>query len=332
MKSLIALMLFNICSYAYTPTVESLFRNGDNDNVDGHTISANFVLTRKNSVEQVENQDGENTLQELPSVFAYKMLFNNTKNNLQLVQISYNGNIISKSSMFDLKYFPQLNFGALKLTGEDVEKRLFYSLMNSLVNNQGNLMIDFLNTVGLSALKNVERVNRDQVQLIGRYINYLKQKKDEPDVEIENPLDPLTPEAKEKVNEIIKSPFLTNSPYVRRVKEGGKIFFLVENENVKIKFDGQKHELINIFIKTSAGEVEVKCFNYVVFTKINKTLKFPQLILLKDLQGNEYELKMEKLRAVNENLDKFLKRLKRYKEDMQKGLNQEILGKSVFVL
>ena len=193
-------------------------------------------------------------------------------------------------------------------------------------------MVDFLNSIGLSALKNVERVNRDQVQLINRYIYYLKQKKEDPKAELENPFEPQTPEAKEKLKEVLGAPFLTNSPYVKRMKEGDKVYFVVQNENVKIKFDGQNHELIDMSIQTNGGNIEVKCFNYVVFTKINKTLKFPQLILLKDLQGNEYELKMQKLRAVNENLDGFLKRLKKYKEDLEKGLNQEILGKSVFVL
>lgn len=327
MKLFLILLTLHTMAFAYIPTIESLFRNGDNDTVDGHTISANFVLTRKNVLEQ-----GEKTLQEMPSVFAYKLLFNNSKERTQLVQVSYSGNVISTSNMFDLKYFPQLTFNGLKLSGEDFEKKMFYSLMNSLVNNQGDLMIDFLNSVGLAALRNTEKVNRDQIQLIGRYINYLKQKKENPEAELDNPLEPVTPEAKEKVREILKSPFLTTSNYVKRIKEGDDIYFQLKNENVDIKFDGQKHELISMKIETNMGTMEVRCFNYVVFTTISKTLKFPQLILLKDLQGNEFELKMQKLRATSDSLDVFLKRLQNYKDDLKKGLNQEILGKSAFML
>jgi len=41
---------------------------------------------------------------------------------------------------------------------------------------------------------------------------------------------------------------------------------------------------------------------------------------------------MQKLRATSDSLDVFLKRLQNYKDDLKKGLNQEILGKSAFML
>jgi len=328
MRYLLIALFILTNTFAYTPTIESLFRNGDNDTVDGYTISANFVMTRKTSVLQ-----SSETLKELPSVYSYKLVFNNdVKKPSQFIQLAYSGNVISSSSLFDLKYFPQMTFNSLKLSAEDNEKKLFYSLIHSLVNNNGALMIDFLNSVGLSALKNTERVNREQIQLISKYISYLKQKKNDPDLEIENPLEPSNPEEKNLVREILKKPFLTNSPYVKRTRENNKVYYSINSEGVEIKFDAEKHELLSIKIKTSNGTLEAKCFNYLVYSTVNRKLKFPQLILLRDFEGNEYELEMKKLRAVSENLDGFIKRLQKYKKDVENGLNQEMLGKSSFIL
>ena len=329
MKLLILTSLVAILAHSYTPTIESLFRNGDNDSVIDATVSANFVISRVNNLQQ-----GSETLQELPSIYSYKFVFNNEeKRPSQFVQLTYNGNVISSSSLMGLKYFPQMTLNGLRLTGEDLEKKLFYSLMHSLINNDGSLMIDFLNAIGLSALKNTERVNRDQIQLISRYISFLKQKKEDPEnKELKNPLEPEDPEERKLVRETLRKPFLTRSPFIQRVMKDKKIFYAIKNENVEIMFEAENHELVSIKVQTEQGTVEANLYNYLVYSTINRKLKFPQLILLKDLQGNEYKLEMKKLRAYNENLDAFLKRLNQYRKDMDKSLNQEMLGKSSFAL
>jgi hypothetical protein len=329
MKCIILLIILSNIVFAYTPTIESLFRNGDNDTVIDATVSANFVISRQNNLEQ-----SSETLQELPAIYSYKFVFNNEeKKPSQFIQLTYNGNVISSSSLLDLKYFPQMTFNSLKLSGEDVEKKLFYSLMHSLINNDGSLMIEFLNSIGLSALKNTERVNRDQIQLISKYINFLKRKKEDPEnTELKNPLEPEDPEERKLVREIMKKPFLTRSPYIERVMQDKKIYYAIRSETVEIMFGAENHELVSLKVKTEQGEVEANLYNYLVYSTINRKLKFPQLILLKDLQGNEYKLEMKKLRAYNENLDSFLKRLNQYRKDMNKGLDQETLGKSSFTL
>lgn len=324
-KLAITLFFLSMAANAYKPTVESLFRNGSNGEIGQNTVLANFILKKKLSQAELENQ----TIKEIPMVFSYKMLFSNEKENAKLVQTSYLGEGSHERDLIEADYFPVLNYTALRLGEEDVEKKFFYSLMASLVNNQGRLMIQFLNDIGVPALTNQESVDKEQLYFLGQYVAYLKSLEKEEGAEAENPLEPTDPEAAQKIKEVFKRPFLTPSPYVKRTKEGSDFFWVIKAENVFAKFSHDDHKLLEMSVKTPNGMIEVKCFNYILY---GQEMQFPELVLLKDLNGDEHMLNMKKISSFSDSQERFLNRYGDYKKVLQESPDKEPIIKPPFIL
>ncbi len=70
--------------------------------------------------------------------------------------------------------FQTSNFSTMRLTNEDAEKKFFYSLLASLVNNNGDMMIEFLKDMGAPVRKNSELIDKEQLYYLGKYVKYLK--------------------------------------------------------------------------------------------------------------------------------------------------------------
>lgn len=319
------LLLMSMAANAYKPTVESLFRNGSNGEIGQNTVLANFILKKKISQAEQENK----TFKEIPVVFSYKMLFSNEKENPKLVQVGYLGEGSHERNMIQADYFPALNFTALRLGEEDFEKKFFYSLVASLINNQGRLMTRFLNDVGVPVLNNQESGDKEQLYYLGQYVSYLKSLDKEENGGAENPLEPTDPEAAQKIKEVFKRPFLTPSPYVKRIKEGTDFFWTIEAENVFAKFSHDDHKLLEMSVKTPNGKIEVQCFNYILY---GQEMQFPELVLLKDLNGDEYMLNMRKISSFSDSQERFLKRFGDYKKALQESQEKEPIIKPPFVL
>lgn len=318
MKKLILLAIFlgALNVQAYTPSLESLFRNGSNGAIGQNTSMAVFVLKKKQK--GVEEADPE-VKQSLTMEFTYKMLFSNENKNSSLVQVRYVGNDANAKAMSDVRYFPNLNFSTLRLTNEDSEKKFFYALLSSLVNNDGKVMIEFLKDLGASVKRNSELVDKEQLYYLGKYVKYLKLE-DEAREGQENPMEPKDADSAKKLEEVFKRPFLTKSNFIKRSKEGSDFFWIAESDQFYAKFSHDNHKLLEMKVKTAQGDISVKCFNYILY---GQDMQFPELVILKDLAGDEYLLNMKKVTNFTDTMDNFTKRVGNYKEDLEQSLNKE---------
>lgn len=319
----IALLINSLAAFAYKPTVESLFRNGSNGEIGSNTAMATFVLKQKIKDSEKEQASSPEALGaesseadiKVPSIFTYKTLISNEGDTPKLVQVRYLGSIASGAAMNDVRYIPQMTFQGMRLGSEQLEKKFFYSLLSTLVNNRGDLMINFLRDIGVEVQSNMDRVDKEQLYHLGKYVEYLKLD-EEARAEQENPLEPSDKDEAEKMAEIFKRPFLTPSPYVKRMKEGQEFFWVVEGEKVYAKFSHDDHKLLEMRVSTESGDISVKCFNYILY---GQDIQFPELVLLKDLSGAEYMLNMKKISNFADTSEKFTKRLGNYQEALTKN-------------
>lgn len=324
MKLVSFVLLFcSVQAFAYRPTVESLFRNGSNGDIGQNTVMATFVLKRKE-----KPADTSDTIKELPSVTTFRMLISNDTSPSKLVQVAYNGEIASSETINSVRYFPRFSLSSMRLGSEDAEKKFFYSLLGSLINNQGDLMVRFLNDMGVSIQPNRERVDKEQLYYLGKYVKYLKLD-DAARSGQENPMEPTDPETSEKLREIFKRPFLTPSPYVKRVKEGSEFFWVLESDKVLAKFSHDDHKLLEMVVKTDNGNISVKCLNYILY---GQDMQFPELVLLKDLAGDEYLLNMKKITHFSDSPERFSSRLGDYNKALEKAQSTENQLKPSFTL
>ncbi len=58
-------------------------------------------------------------------------------------------------------------------------------------------------------------------------------------------------------------------------------------------------------MKTPQGSMSVKCFNYILY---GHDMQFPELVILKDLAGDEYLLNMKKVTNFTDTPEKFTKK------------------------
>ncbi len=92
-------------AFSYSPSLESLFRNGNNGNIGQNTAMAIFVLRKK---QKAATEADPEVNQSLPMEFTYKLLFSNDSENSRLTQVRYVGNDANAKAMSDVRYFPNL--------------------------------------------------------------------------------------------------------------------------------------------------------------------------------------------------------------------------------
>ena len=303
-------IFFSLNAMSYRPTVESLFRNGSNGDIGQNSVVANFVLKKK----EIEVDSSDEMLKEQPKEFSYKFIFGNEKKNPKLVQASYLGPTITPQKMFEVDYYPSVSATGLRLGDEDYEKNFFYSLMLSLVNNQGQMMVNFLKKVGVDVKSNTERVDKEQLYYLGQYMKYLKEATEEEPGK--NPLEPESPEAQEKIKEVMQRPFLTPSPLVKRVKEGQDFYWELKTDKAYARFSHDDHKLLELEVRTPQGVLSAKCFNYILY---GNEMQFPEMVLIKDLSGDEYILNMKKMTNFQDSPENFIKRITTYKKHISEN-------------
>ncbi|MBJ01019.1 MAG: hypothetical protein CME67_07280 [Halobacteriovoraceae bacterium] len=308
--SLLATIIFSMQVLAYRPTVESLFRNGSNGDIGQNSVVANFVLKKK----EVQAQDSSEMFKAQPSEFSFKLIFGNEKKAPKLVQASYLGMTITPKKMFEVNYYPVVSESGLRLGDEDLEKSFFYSLMLSLINNQGQMMVKFLKKIGVEIQSNTERVDKEQLYYLGQYMKFLKEATEEEPGK--NPLEPESSDAREKIKEVMKRPFLTPSPMVKRVKEGQEFYWEIKTDKVFARFSHDDHKLLELEVKTEQGILSAKCFNYILY---GKEMQFPEMLLLKDLKGDEYILNMKKMTNFQDTPENYIKRITTYKDHISEN-------------
>lgn len=321
-------LLFSLGAHAYVPTIESLLRNGGNQDIGKNTAVGVLNIERMITAEETE-------LDNRPLKNAVKILFGNEDFPHQsFIQLEYKDGIVSNSTMNNILYKRNVSLEKLHLKNtNNIEASIFYALLSSLLTNRSKMFMELFSILDPSIKSNADLVNREQQSLLMKYKYYLTKLATASDDEKVNLINPLKPEDEEirlKIKEILRSTYLINDGLVKRVRVKNKFYWDLVSPFIYARFDGENHKLKKMVITTEHGKIEIDCYNYLLF---NGKLEFPEIIYFKDLSGQMYEIRMFKMYSIKDQVGAFLKRLKNYEKILSNNpeKNSKII-KPIFLL
>lgn len=326
LSQFITLAIISISAFGYTPTVESLFRNGNNVEVGTNTLAASMYITRLLREDESELTEGP------PRKTAYKFVIGNeNEDRPRLVQLDYRNGVISNETMNRIHVKNLFSLKKLGLSNEQEESKVFYSLISSLLLNKSDMMMNFLTEIEPSLKKNKELIDKDHLSLLNNYRWYLKKKnEDENSEELVNPLKPENEEKMELVKKTLERSLLLKSPSVKRVLERDEFFWDIQTDKIFARFENKTHQLKKLTITTMKGKIEIDLHHYVIF---GGGIEFPEIIYFKDLAGQTFEIKMSKISHFKDNANNFDNRIKRYEKALSNTANNiEEIVKPPFVM
>jgi hypothetical protein len=282
--------------FAYIPTVESLFRNGDNAEVTSNTVFLNANLFKVSA-----NQEQEESLFYLRWVYHFSQ---NEK--LKMLQASYSGAGFSESNLVDKSYITHINPYLFNETTPAQVRGVFYSLLNSLLLNDGSFIVDFLKTKKVNVHQNQALVNRSQKNLLDRYRRYLSDKKR---TEVVSPLEPTDPQERMRVRALLAEKLIQDQGQVKLTRFNSELVWHLDTTLLKAWISDSRREIRKIVYKMDSGDLEIYPKDYYLMDGVHK---FPRSILMKLPSGDHYRLDFSELRYFSENENSFVDRVKKY--------------------
>ena len=133
MMKIILIALFSLSNaLAYVPTVESLFRNGDNPEVTANGVSVTFSIKKDE-----EHSD------------FYRIFFSKTQDGMKVAQARYKDASYAEDSLSHKYYLPLFTAYTVKPLPEQMDKGLFYNSLFSIVFNNGTYFVNYLKSAGV---------------------------------------------------------------------------------------------------------------------------------------------------------------------------------------
>lgn len=295
---LIVLALFIVnTAFAYTPTVESLFRHGSNPEVTTNALNMSF------SVKDLASPD---------VVQFYKIYFDVfDQQTLKVSQTAYNSDSFSEGSLLKKVYHSQLS--AVNFKNQSVDKGLFYSLLHSIILNDGGFIVDYLKLSGVSVRHNSELLNDEKIALMKEYKNYLVAINNDRSLKktLHSPLRPESEQGQERANRLMNEPMYKDTEQVKLSSYEGKPAWLAEASGFQAYFSYEERRPLKIRLKTSTGETEIQCLDY---WRPDAAHAIPKKMIVKTSKGEMFQVETLSLRYYNEKEDDLLKRLRHWDE------------------
>jgi hypothetical protein len=296
-------------AFAYVPTVESLFRHGSNPEVVANGLSVSLVVKKQSGETSSETSD-TSLLDDQRNADHFRIFFTKgTGDLLKVAQARYSNGTFSETSLEHKIYYP--SFGPFTLSGElqQVEKGLFYGLLNSILLNNGTHIVSYLKSIGVPVKLNSELINREKVEFLADYKRYLVTvSKDRTAKKTEvNPLRPEDPEARARADSIMAESMYVDMKQVKLGRDEGRVAWVVNAGSFEAVFSYKEREVQRITYKTSAGEFEVICKDYWL---ANGTHAVPRYLLVRTLSGLQYQVEITGLRHYVEKEEDLVKRLR----------------------
>lgn len=314
------------CVFAYIPSVESLFRNGANTEIEGSTVVVNLhiskMITGEEKAVQETNQETAKLKEFKDGYYKFLYLQDFSNDSVKMVQVGYETENMRVNEITSLRSFNNFVKFPFSKGVESTEQGLFYSLLQSLALNRGDMMISYLRSRGVSVKLNKDLLNKEKAALLEKYMLYLKKVKDDPSLNesLESPLDPKNEEQRVSVKEVLKQPFFHESSIVKRVKERSSFFWKVETENFNAKFENETRKLQTLELQTTWGSLAIQCKDFLVF---DGSHEFPKYIYFKDFQGNYYQIRMLSMKQFDENKSSFETRYTNYRKSLSENKKED---------
>jgi len=298
---LASILTFSLSALAYVPTVEGLFRHGNNPEVTTNALVVTATVAPYSPF--VEKTEGpSNTL-------WIKWIYNVTSHGkLKLTQLIYTSSVMNDASLVDKHYVAELS--PQSFAGANTEKGLFLALMNSMLINDGSFMIDFLQHHGVSVAANTEILNQDKTALLYRHRSWLAQTKGGRAAGAdESPLNPSNPSDRERVARLMGSSMYLDSGKVSLSRFQGEPSWQIRTDNFEAYVDDAKREVRQLLLRQSSGETEITCHDPMLMNGSHRMAKY---LIVKNTLDQHFTVNFLSLRHFNESPGELVSRLQRY--------------------
>ena len=311
--------LFSLSSaYAYVPTVESLLRNGANPDVTMNGVALNLSVRKINP--------GNNESSSLVSVgrgedFFKLYLSKISADSTKVLQARYNNANFADESITHKAYYPNFTAYTIKPSVEQLERGLFYGLLQSLAYNNGAHLINYLKSLDVPVRLNQDLINREKIEQLASYKQYLlaaQKNRNKPG--IENPLRPEDASARARAEEISNASMYVDTHQVSISRQDGQMSWLINAAPFEAVISYSRREIQKIKFKSASGEFEILCKDYWL---ANGTHSFPRTMVIKTVSGDTYQVDVTNLRHYNDKEDDQVKRLTRMDQVLKKTASQD---------
>jgi hypothetical protein len=341
-STLILVLLWLESGIAAKPSIEGLFRNGDNAELIGETavlsleiesLKSNLIPTNIPEGEQ-ESEAGISTDGESEEPLAtnvtsgaeeftaeeehrfIKLHFRQTANgSVKLMQAEYTGAEMKRSQLVQIKTYH--NFGRQLDKEERDQTKLFYSLMMMFALNDSRPISALLKKHNLDFLENREIMNEEKVQLYKRYKEYLTSIKEDKNLK-EELISPLTPEEEEEkvlTQEILKMAMYRSSDRIKLVKHDGDFFWQLSLERSSAMFQNQSHRLQMLHTQLGERRHTIYCDEYVLYNGVHA---LPKEIRVELDDGSAHRVKIIRYSNFEDRKKSFIDRVSGYNEVLLK--------------
>lgn len=303
MKKLFALLFvsYTLSAAAYVPTVEGLFRHGNNPDVTTNALVLAASVTPHNPYAEKA---------EAPSNPLWvKWVYNVTPHGkLKLTQLIFSAPSMTDATLLDKTYIAELS--PQSFPGAHTEKGFLLALLNSILINDGSFMIDFLQHHGVSVSANTEILNQDKIALLTRYRSWLAQTKGGRAAGAdESPLAPSGAADRERVARLMSSSMYLDSGKVALSRHQGEPAWHIRTENFEAYVDDSRREVRQVILRQSNGEIDITCHEP---TLLNGSHRVPKRLIIKNTLDQHYVVNLLSLRHFNETPSDLVSRLQRY--------------------
>lgn len=309
MIKILVLLSISFSVFAYVPTVESLFRNGSNPDLTQNAAVVTLKITPVNPLaEKGEQAQGQ-------SVWVKLVYHLGGGGRIKLSQLTYRTSALTDSTADSKVFFSEMSPNSFDQSVEMTERGLFYSIMNSLVVNDGAFMTQFLKTRGINVALNYELLNQEKKHLLERHKAWLIKTKGGRQTEgDDSPLTPASALEREKVNQIMALPMYASGGQIGLVRFEGEAAWNIKADAFEAWVGDSNRDIKQVNYKTSAGESEFVAKDYI---KYNGTTPLPRLITFKNSKDLHFNIEPIGIRYFNESGQDLVNRLKRYEKDVK---------------
>lgn len=284
------LLLFFVSfeTFAYRPTVESLFRNNNNVEFENPTTRVGFSVRKQNetagfytTIAITENRSGNEMYQTFSSEEKAKKI-----NKVQEI--------------------PQIE----TILNQPPEKALFYSLMGMLLRNNSEMIISTLKRKGFDVAFNKEMENKEKKVLLEKYRSFLEKKKLDPEYSDDlSPLNGKDPKEKSEIMALYNQSFYSDAEKAQMVKDGSYIYWKVIKDGFEALFHSATRRLHKISYTKDDNSIEISFLKYFKADGIHEIPKYvnirlnDEIYVLEVKEYKEFQLNdFQKVKVANKAL------------------------------
>jgi hypothetical protein len=257
--SFLIAIFFTTSAFSYAPSIESLLRNNNNDEVTSKSSFVGFKVI--NQMDQSKN-------------FDLHLGFTQVASGLTLTQ-----------GLLENKRFPSFN---LMVNQRDPHQAFFYVMIENLLRNNSSILINFLKSKGVNVTFNKERINQKKILLMQKYQKFLQAQKKNPSLtEKDSPLNTKSSEVKEVYNEN----FYASMQKAQLIKKKDQMQWLVDAGNFEAIYEHDTRRPVQVSFQFNEKKIMMRFYD---FYKPDSKHEFPKRIDLKIGDTGLYTLTLSK--------------------------------------